>query len=466
MRRKYAVAAIVCAIALIVGVLSMQRREPAELPESNPSPIATKEPPSNDVGQQFAMLVPPQQRATSKPDANGLVSIIRPLLTHVAAGDPIQIALHWAKTTGPVGQGEPIDERNQDAKFLRIATLNSMKFGVTSPDGTLTELQPNISLTEDERFSLGLYSRPTYILTLTTDGIADHVGHTFQDGQLRRHEGPWQKPPRTLFEQPGVYDIRVTGTIVRKDAKPIPFETPAIKIQVGQTGLATQAELKKVAFEAIRRKEPDCQLDESSPIVIDDGSGNRRVRAIGNPASRDPWAYPEYWVTLSQSGLTLSFERQRVDTCVARGTVISTLAGDRPIESLRIGELVWGYDTINRVKVRTTVRSIRYSVASKILAFRDTLFVTPTHPVFSAGTWKSASDVSANDQLLTDDLRHVPAGTFQSRSDVTEVYDITVDEPHNFFAGGFLVHNKSRPYSPRIDDIWYILWPDELHVTK
>jgi hypothetical protein len=39
------------------------------------------------------------------------------------------------------------------------------------------------------------------------------------------------------------------------------------------------------------------------------------------------------------------------------------------------------------------------------------------------------------------------------------VYDITVDEPHNYFAGGILVHNKSRDYSPHLDDPWYQLWP-------
>jgi hypothetical protein len=39
------------------------------------------------------------------------------------------------------------------------------------------------------------------------------------------------------------------------------------------------------------------------------------------------------------------------------------------------------------------------------------------------------------------------------------VYDIAVDEPHNYFAGGILVHNKSRDYSPHLDDPWYQLWP-------
>ncbi len=465
MRRRYVVAAITLAIVLIVGVLSMRRRQPAELPERDPSPISTNAPTSKDVGQQFAMLVPPQQRATSKPDANGLGGMLRPLLTHVAVGDPVQIALHWAKSSGPMDRWEPILRYDRKGAFLRRATLNSMRFSVTSPDGALTVLQPNISLSGEEAYSPGLDYRPTYILTLTPDGIADYVGYNFENDKVRKHEGPWQKPPRTLFDQPGVYDIRVTGAIVRKDAEPIPFETPSIKIQVARTGLATQAELKRIALDAIRQKRPDVQLDESSAMLIEDDAGNRRVRVIGSSAVY-AWNLPEYWVTLSATGSRPSVKEQMFSTCIARGTVVSTLAGDRPIESLRIGESVWGYDIMNGVKVRTAVRSIRHGVASNILAFHDTLFVTPTHPVFSAGTWKSASDVSANDLLLTDDLRHISAGPLESRSDVTEVYDLTVDDPHNFFAGGFLVHNKSRPYSPRIDDIWYILWPDELQVTK
>jgi hypothetical protein len=53
----------------------------------------------------------------------------------------------------------------------------------------------------------------------------------------------------------------------------------------------------------------------------------------------------------------------------------------------------------------------------------------------------------------------VPAGRPQRIEGTVEVFDLTVDAPHNFFAGGFLVHNKDRDYSPSIDDDWYVLWP-------
>jgi hypothetical protein len=58
-------------------------------------------------------------------------------------------------------------------------------------------------------------------------------------------------------------------------------------------------------------------------------------------------------------------------------------------------------------------------------------------------------------------VRRREAGEPECRSEAIAVYDLTVDGPHNFFAGGFLVHNKDvhRKYDPMLDDLWYRLWP-------
>jgi hypothetical protein len=62
--------------------------------------------------------------------------------------------------------------------------------------------------------------------------------------------------------------------------------------------------------------------------------------------------------------------------------------------------------------------------------------------------------------LLDARLARVPAGPAREVAGRIEVYDLAVDAPHCFFAGGFLVHNKDRAYSPKLDDPWYDLWPD------
>ena len=48
----------------------------------------------------------------------------------------------------------------------------------------------------------------------------------------------------------------------------------------------------------------------------------------------------------------------------------------------------------------------------------------------------------------------------------TAVYDLTVDEPHNFFAGQILVHNKSRAWSPTLDDPWYFFFIERVPGSK
>jgi hypothetical protein len=82
--------------------------------------------------------------------------------------------------------------------------------------------------------------------------------------------------------------------------------------------------------------------------------------------------------------------------------------------------------------------------------------------VYADGAWKPAGEVGPDQVLLAADLGTVKAGQAKRLAGRVEVFDLTVDGPHTFFAGGFLVHNKDRPYLPALDDPWYILWPELL----
>ena len=103
------------------------------------------------------------------------------------------------------------------------------------------------------------------------------------------------------------------------------------------------------------------------------------------------------------------------------------------------------------------VRVIRRSRAERTLVFGE-LRVTAEHPLWANGTWKPAGSVARADRLLDTRLRDFPAETPRVIEEPIEVYDMTIDAPHCYFAGGFLVHNKDPMYVPRLDDPWYNLW--------
>lgn len=135
--------------------------------------------------------------------------------------------------------------------------------------------------------------------------------------------------------------------------------------------------------------------------------------------------------------------------CFAAGTLVAAEAGDRPIETLRVGDNVWALD-----------------VETGELALKPILrrFVTPDQPVLHVETF---SDVAGNEQLTVtaghpfwvDDEGWVEAsaldgdairgmgsvvlGTAGDEAGTRTVYNFEIADFHSYFVGqsGALVHN-------------------------
>jgi RNA polymerase sigma factor (sigma-70 family) len=380
--------------------------------------------------------VEPGQVAVSKPDKNGLVTMLRPLVTRLAPGDPLRIALHWATENGPIERDPP------GGNLLRDDTLNSMTFTVTVPGGKRHALQAKVKPTA----GLAPLSRaPTYVLTLTEKGIAERDVTS----------GPWADNHKGLFDVAGVYHIQVGGSLVRDQGDAIPFESGRIAVELGSTGIKTLAEVETAARDALERKRPDLKPGKPT-VILEDKAGNRLVRFASEVRM---WSYTQYVVEVSPDGTPGADSQREIHTCVACGTLLEGEKGPVAVETVREGDRVWGYDLAAKEKALTTVRLVRRGKAAETLVFGETLRVTATHPLWAGGVWKRAGEVQEDDALLTSDLRSVPAGVGRPVVGAIDVFDLTVDGPHNFFAGGFLVHNKDRPYSPNLDDLWYRFWP-------
>jgi hypothetical protein len=130
--------------------------------------------------------------------------------------------------------------------------------------------------------------------------------------------------------------------------------------------------------------------------------------------------------------------------CVAAETPIATPFGPRAVETLRVGDAVWSWDRRRAVRVAARIASIETAVAEETLLFRDSLRVTPEHPLLASGAWIPAAQVEASASLRHFDGSFVPAGVPETIAGAVRVYDLEIDGPANFFAGGVLVHNKSR----------------------
>ena len=436
------------AAALVVGVLGVGiLGGGAALLGTRPTASAVPVPPAADK-------VKPGQVAVGKPDKNGLVTMFRPVITRLAAGDPVNIALHWATEKGPI----PGDFQNQTIfsnATPRDATLNSMTISITGPDGKVRTVKPKGTAPRGR--PMGFYHQPTFILTLSAEGIKDQSGLT----------GTWADDQKAKLDAAGVYSFKIAGNIVRDKGEPIPFETGSISMELGTRDIKTLAQVEALARETLTKK--GHKLNDGVQNVVENAEGVRLVTIHGMvpvppappgaPIAVGPRSYLEFIVPVKPDGNIGVISEQKKMGCIARGTLVETADGPRPIEQIQVGAEVWSYDPATQKRVRTAVRVVQRHVAEKTYVFGGTLRASAEHPLFANGAWKAAAEVKADDKLLTADGREVRAGEPKVVYQAIDVFDLTVSGPHTFYAGGFLVHNKSLAWTPYLVDSYYHLWP-------
>jgi RNA polymerase sigma factor (sigma-70 family) len=399
----------------------------------------------------------PGQMTISKPDKNGMVTMFRPVVTQLAAGDPIKVALHWGLENGPI-QGDFQNKTVFSSVTPRDATLSSMTISITGPDGKTARLKPEVRATKGVQRPMAFFHQPTYILTLSADSVKEHTGLV----------GTWADNQKAKLDAAGLYQIKIAGNIVRDKGEPIPFETGTIAMELNTRDIKTIAEVEKIARETLLKK--GHKLFEGVDSVVENAEGVRLVKVRGNVpepppppggviAVRGPQAYLEFFVPVKPDGSVGAISEVKKMGCIARGTMLDTADGLRPIEHVQIGDRIWGYDANSKKRVLTTVRVVQRLSADKTYVFGGTLRTSTEHPLFVNGAWKAAAEVKADDKLLTADLREVRAGEPKVVYETIDVFDLSVSGPHTFFAGGFLVHNKSLAWTPYLVDTWYHLWP-------
>jgi hypothetical protein len=156
--------------------------------------------------------------------------------------------------------------------------------------------------------------------------------------------------------------------------------------------------------------------------------------------------------------------------CFVAGTrVLMADGSEKAIETLQVGEKVLTYDGIEQVA--TTILALIKPPQKRVykLTFEDgrTLTLTDAHPLASVDGWKSLSPEATKQEnpslevtpLHVGDVIYTVDGACTLTSilplqGTRQVYNITVDAPHTFYANNVLVHNKmlSSDVGPQISE--------------
>lgn len=151
--------------------------------------------------------------------------------------------------------------------------------------------------------------------------------------------------------------------------------------------------------------------------------------------------------------------------CFVAGTLVLMADGtEKPIEALQEGEQVQAYYG-KKASILALIRPPKKPVYELTFADGNTLTLTDSHPIAALEGWKSLSPEATkqeNPELAVTTLQIgdsvatrngvTTLVTIQPRG-ITQVYNITVDDPHIFYANNILVHNKmADQIGPQIAD--------------
>jgi PKD repeat protein len=134
--------------------------------------------------------------------------------------------------------------------------------------------------------------------------------------------------------------------------------------------------------------------------------------------------------------------------CFVAGTLVQLPNGIKYIEDIEIGDIVKSFDvrsssTVSSKVTETFVHSDRY-----YMIINGNIKTTSVHPFYSDGNWIEAGDLSIGDKILhVDGLEHT-IETIELSDEPVTVYNFEVDGTHNYFAEGYLVHNKRPDFLP------------------
>ena len=132
-------------------------------------------------------------------------------------------------------------------------------------------------------------------------------------------------------------------------------------------------------------------------------------------------------------------------SCFQAGTNITTTDGIKSIEDIKVGDKVKSYDIENKNITESEVyETFEHKDISDGLLLNGIIKTTTNHPFYSNGEWVEAGNLKIGDKILHVDGEEHVVNSIEPLNYSTTVYNFEVKDTHNYFAEGYLVHNKDQ----------------------
>jgi hypothetical protein len=131
-------------------------------------------------------------------------------------------------------------------------------------------------------------------------------------------------------------------------------------------------------------------------------------------------------------------------TCFSGDTLIRTPEGLKQIQEIKVGDTVSSYDIEKKLMQESKVLKTFNRSANeyyKLTVDNKIIRVTQEHPFYTKNGWKKVRELSKGEELFTGSS-WVILQKIEVVKDTLTVFNMHVDGPNNYFAGGVLVHNK------------------------
>jgi len=132
--------------------------------------------------------------------------------------------------------------------------------------------------------------------------------------------------------------------------------------------------------------------------------------------------------------------------CLKGDTKVVTKNGVKEIKDIKVNDYVKSYNTeTGKIEYKKVTASAMTSPKSKVMKITDTetgkhVICTPEHKIWTENRgYVEAKNLKTSDKILIDN--GYTKFDIEYLEDEIPVYDITVEDNHNFFANGILVHN-------------------------
>ncbi|HOW35446.1 MAG TPA: Hint domain-containing protein [Candidatus Omnitrophota bacterium] len=133
--------------------------------------------------------------------------------------------------------------------------------------------------------------------------------------------------------------------------------------------------------------------------------------------------------------------------CFLANTPITMADGSqKPIQEVKPGDQVLSFDEKSKKIVTGTVTKlfVHNQDTDEFLIVNDHLLVTKIHPFYTEGQWKQIGEMNVGDKIIRTDLAEEAIGDIKHLKADAQLttYNLEIEAYHNYFAGGYLVHNK------------------------